>query len=427
MFKKFEKVSVEKIIYIIILLVMFLIPLLKFTTYIPVIRNFYINTFEIKRVYVLWTVIFFLLLTYIYVIFSKKEKISCIDIIIYILIILAFLSTQYALDFDKSFFGEKYRNEGLLTILSYYLLILNAKSIKREKYKKNIIKLFISIGVFQAMYAILQSYTTFPFIYRHSVGYMAMGLCSNPNFFGSYMVMQALLVGFMYVYNPRKVYLLLYILFGISLYLAESTGPVLSIVIAIIFSFFILPKRAKTIIKLLIILLLSFAFADYSLKYVQNSKFETQMIESYDISSDIKTITSKPKEEIASGRFVIWENSIPLVRQYWLIGCGLDNFKDAYPNGGYVVYDKAHNVYLQMAITNGVPALIIFLLLLFLAFLKGIRNKSKILIPLYMAFIGYSVQAFLNISVIDVAPYYYIMLGLIFSEYCLIEDKTINY
>ena len=34
-----------------------------------------------------------------------------------------------------------------------------------------------------------------------------------------------------------------------------------------------------------------------------------------------------------------------------------------------------------------------------------------------MAFIGYSVQAFLNISVIDVAPYYFIMIGLILSEY----------
>ena len=33
-----------------------------------------------------------------------------------------------------------------------------------------------------------------------------------------------------------------------------------------------------------------------------------------------------------------------------------------------------------------------------------------------MAFIGYSIQAFFNISVIDVAPYYYIILGLILTE-----------
>lgn len=417
----FKKINIEKIIYIIIVLVMILIPLLKLSTYIPAIERFYINTFEIKRVYVLWGSIFFLLLTYIYLMFSKKEKIGHIDIIIYILIILAFISTNYAIDFDKSFFGEKYRYEGLLTILSYYFLILNAKSIKQEKYKKNIIKIFISIAVFQSMYALLQSYTDFPFIRRHSLNYMAMGLCSNPNFFGSYMVMQVLIVGYMYLYNPKKRYLILYILFAITLYIAESTGPVLSVIVALIFSVFIMPKKLTKIIKLLILLLLSFGFANISLKYIQTNKYEQELLENYDISSEISTITEKPKEEIGNGRLVLWENSLPLVKQYWLTGCGLDNFKDAYPYHGKVTFDKAHNVYLQISITNGLPALIAFLTLLFVAFIKGIKLKNSFLTPIYMAFIGYSIQAFFNISVIDVAPYYYIILGLIFSEY--IEKK----
>jgi len=411
-----KKINVEKIIYIFIILIMILIPLLKLSTYIPVIEKFYINVFEIKRVYVLWGAIFFLLITYLYLIFSKKQKIGCIDIIIYILIVLAFISTKYAIDFEKAFFGEMYRYEGLLTILSYYFLILNVKSIKNEKYKKNIINVFIMIGVFQSLYALLQSYTDVSFIRRHSTGYMAMGLCSNPNFFGSYIIMQLLIVGYMYVYKPKKIYLLLYILFAISLYIAESTGPVLSAVITLIFSLFISTKKNKRIIKLTLVLILSFIFADLSLKYVQNNKFDRELIESYDISNDISTITKKPMEEIGNGRLLIWKNSLPLVREYWLIGAGLDNFRDVYPNSGNVIYDKAHNVYLQIAVTNGVPALIFFLILLFIAFIKGIIDKNAFLTPIYMAFIGYSIQAFLNVSVIDVAPYYYIIIGLIFSE-----------
>ena len=168
---------------------------------------------------------------------------------------------------------------------------------------------------------------------------------------------------------------------------------------------------------ILIILLSSFAFADYSLEYIQNNKFNQTLVESYDISTEISTITEKPKEEIANGRLQIWENSLPLVKEYWLIGCGLDNFRDAYPNNGGIIFDKAHNVYLQIAVTNGIPALIIFLILLFIAFIKGIKVKNNILTPIYMAFIGYSIQAFFNISVIDVAPYYYIIIGLIFSKY----------
>lgn len=411
-----KKLNIEKIIYVIILLVMVLIPLLKLSTYIPTIEEFYTNVFEIKRVYVLWGSIFLLLITYCYLILSKKEKIGYIDIILYVLIVLAFLSTNYAVDFLKAFFGEDYRYEGLLTILSYYLLVLNAKSIKQEKYKRNIIKLFISIGVFQSIYALLQSYTLLPFIRRHSSRYMAMGLCGNPNFFGSYMVMQSLLVGYMYIYRAKKRYLLLYILFSITLYLAESTGPVLSALCALVFSIFVIPKKWKKILLLIILMLLSFGFASKSLKYVQTKKFNTYIHEDWEIVEEISSLTEKPKEQIGNGRLLLWKNSLPLVREYWLIGCGLDNFQNIYPNAGYVKYDKAHNVYLQISVTNGVPALILFLILLFLAFIKGIKCKNSFLFPMYMAFIGYSIQAFLNISVIDVAPYYYIILGLIFSE-----------
>lgn len=409
--------NVEKIIYIVIVLVMILIPLLKLSTYIPSIERIYIEYFELKRVYILWLAIFFLLTTYIYLLLSKKEKIGLIDIIIYILTILAFISTKYALNFEKSFFGEMYRNEGLLTIISYYLLMLNAKSIKQEKYKKNIIKLFIFIGVFQSIYALLQSYTMLPFIRRHLIKYMAMGLCSNPNFFGSYMVMQLLIIGYMYVYNPKKRYLIIYILFGISLYIAESTGPALSAFVALIFSFFIIPKKWKKISKLILILILTFIFANLTLKYVQNNKFKVIMLDDYEITKEVKKVIKKPTQDIGNGRLMIWKNSLPLVKKYWLVGCGLDNFKDAYPNWGSVKYDKAHNVYLQIAITNGIPALIIFLILLFIVFIKGIKFKSNFFTPIYMAFIGYSIQAFLNISVIDVAPYYYIIIGILLSKY----------
>ena len=411
-----KKLNIEKIIYVIILLVMVLIPALKLSTYIPTIEKFYTNVFEIKRVYVLWGSIFLLLITYIYLILSKKEKISYVDIIVYVLIVLAFLSTNYAVDFLKAFFGEDYRYEGLLTILSYYLLILNAKSIRKEKYKKNIIKLFISIGVFQSIYALLQSYTLLPFIRRHSSRYMAMGLCGNPNFFGSYMVMQSLLVGYMYIYRSKKRYLLLYVLFSITLYLAESSGPVLSALCALIFSIFVIPKKWKKILLLIVLILLSFVFASKSLKDIQINKYNTYIHEEWEIVEEISSITKKPKEQIGNGRLLLWKNSLPLVKEYWLIGCGLDNFQNVYPNAGYVKYDKAHNVYLQISVTNGVPALIFFLILLFIAFIKGIKCRNSYIFPIYMAFIGYSIQAFLNISVIDVAPYYYIMLGLIFSE-----------
>jgi len=177
-----------------------------------------------------------------------------------------------------------------------------------------------------------------------------------------------------------------------------------------------MPKKIIKIIKILVILLLTFGSTYLSLKYIQNNKFNKTLYAAADIITELSTTSPKTIKEVSNGRLVVWEKSIPLVKKYWLTGCGLDNFKDAYPNEGYLKYDKAHNVYLQIAVTNGIPAIIIFLILLFVAFLKGIKLKNKFLTPIYIAFIGYSIQAFFNISVIDVAPYFYIILGLIFSD-----------
>ena len=66
-----KKFDIEKIIYIIIVSVMILIPLLKLSTYIPSIARLYVRYFEIKRVYILWISIVFLLTTYLYLILSK--------------------------------------------------------------------------------------------------------------------------------------------------------------------------------------------------------------------------------------------------------------------------------------------------------------------------------------------------------------------
>lgn len=67
--------------------------------------------------------------------------------------------------------------------------------------------------------------------------------------------------------------------------------------------------------------------------------------------------------------------------------------------------DKAHNEILNYAATSGVPAAILYMILIFLVFYRLWKNKEDdrvrtILIILF----GYVVQANLNISVVPVAP-----------------------
>ena len=55
--------------------------------------------------------------------------------------------------------------------------------------KTKFIKFLVIIAVINSIYALFQIYTDFDFILRYSDDkYMAMGLCGNPNFFGSFIV-----------------------------------------------------------------------------------------------------------------------------------------------------------------------------------------------------------------------------------------------
>lgn len=414
-----KKNDLERIIYYIVLILIIGLPAIKLLSYILFLNNIVDNTFVINHVYLLWVIIPPLIIIYLIGMFTKKFKFTYADYIIYVLIIFAILSTIFAVNTNISIFGEEYRYEGLLSIISYYLIFLNVKNISNKKYKDNIIYTFLIVGVFQVIYGILQVYTDFSFIKHFSKSYMAMGLCGNPNFFGSYIIMQLMLSISLYLIERKNKYLLLTIIFFIGLTLAGSTGPFLGFILSFIFLIICFYKKTniKTIIKTIILLIITYLIIDCSLNYVYNSGIDRN----YNISTEIvDTLITKDKNSntIGNGRFNLWKNSLPLVKKYWLVGAGLDNFREVYPPNSisHISFDKAHNVYLQMAITNGSIVLILYCTLCFIIFIKGIRFKSRYYISVYMAFIGYSIQAFANISVIDIAPCFFIMLGLIYSK-----------
>ena len=115
----------------------------------------------------------------------------------------------------------------------------------------------------------------------------------------------------------------------------------------------------------------------------------------------------------------IWKNTLKIVPKNLIHGVGVDNYyyafdgKPLYSKNGKVFYDKAHNEYLQILITEGIFCLISYLAFYGIITVRGtkysFKNKEVYFI---LPIIGYLVQAFFNISVIEVAPIFYIALGL---------------
>lgn len=415
----FKMKLLDKLIYRFVIIFMISIPLFKFISYVLYFKGVILNSYDFNHVYVLWISLPILVIFYIISMISKK--INYIDIILYFLIILAFVSTFLAQDINISIFGETNRNEGLLTILNYYFVFLNIKNLSDKRYKYNIVKIFLILGVIQVIYSIFQVYTNFDFIKHFSKEYMAIGLCGNPNFFGSYMVMLVLISSTLYLLKDKITYFVLSLIYALGLFLANSTAPFIGFVLGLIFLIIFSFKNINKInlIKLITLFIILFFINDYTL----NLRYETIKEDNrrynikYEITDTVNSIVSKNNEyNYGSSRIKLWKNLIPVAKKYYLFGAGLDNLRVVYPKDKGLVYDKAHNIYYQILITNGIFALSIYCLLCLIIFIKGFKIKDNLYIALYVAFVGYSIQAFGNISVIDVAPYFFIILGLLYSK-----------
>ena len=117
--KKLKKINLDKILYILVLVIMIGIPVLKFMMYIPFIKN--IDPYRVSRlrVYFFWISLLPSLFIYLYSVVSGERKITYIDYLIYFLIFTLFISSTFAIDFQKSIWGVDARYDGLLTLANY--------------------------------------------------------------------------------------------------------------------------------------------------------------------------------------------------------------------------------------------------------------------------------------------------------------------
>lgn len=327
------------------------------------------------------------------------------------------------------------RYEGLYSIL-YYLSIMLLSTFVSKKYKKTLVFSILFCGMVQACYAICQCYELFGvklfyYRYRYYDGayqttingkqLLITGLISNPNFFATYMLL-CLSYSLGLFIDSKKLIMgvvcsLFSMLFMFALLISNVTSCIVGLVFVCILIFIYCLKR-KLLKKLFVIISILVAISCLTMK-----------LEKTKLIKDVRK-TSSEVTDIANGnynnnygtnRLYIWKETVKIIPQYFWHGVGIDSYHKAF-NGTsltlrqrnkVVIYDKAHNEYLQILITQGIFALISYIWLYGYVVISGIKKGFKSeQIYLVLPIIGYLVQAFFNISVIEVAPIFFISLGL---------------
>jgi O-antigen ligase len=353
--------------------------------------------------------------------FNFEHKIALVFLIT--MLIPSILSPQKYV----AFMGNIQRNEGFVMYCIYILLFILAS--KYFVLNRKLLNLVLIFSCIMGVYGILQFYGIDP-VQFWMFGFIqvsdSIGMIGNRNFFSSYLCIFLFISMAIYIFYGGKRYLIYsIILFTALICTLTRSGWLAFIIYSIIGLIFVIKDKKR--LKKSGIVFISFLSIFLLLNLSTNGKIIGRATNTIAID---ETGIAKVED---SGRIEILNISWSAFKDNPFIGWGPDTLKyrldsqysekhQEYINKHSAYIDKSHNEFLEYAVSNGIWNLISYLLLLGLIMYKLIENINNNLFKvLLLTLLGYLVQSFFNISVIMVAPIFWIFLGFCVKE---IEGKS---
>jgi len=355
----------------------------------------------------------------------QKDRIN-ISLFIYFILLAA---SVYAAE-NKVFaiIGVPGRWEGLVTITLYMFLFITARLYLVPD--EGLFKIILVTAIIVSIYGILQTMNFDPFprdVLRENWSKRAFSTMGNPNFLGSYIVLIIPTSIYFYIIKKNITGLTAYAILFYCLLSTGTRGAWLGTITSIMafaaihYMYFRYSKGEFTrYIILLVITILLLALYNF---YTEGAFIDRFL----SIARDANEFLTKGDRADYSGanRGFIWKRVAELIKKRPLAGYGIENLGEAFKKyytqdmielWNEVRYlDKAHNEYLHIAVTSGIPSLLVYLTFISQIILKGLfRLKNcKTALLILSSVIGYMTAAFFNISVVSVAYVYWIFLGLL--------------
>jgi hypothetical protein len=352
---------------------------------------------------------------------NLKIKASIQDISIFFMLIWVILSSMLSQHKDIVLIGFKHRYEGMLMLSIYLFLFLIAYKYFNKDDVHKLITLLLIASIPISIYGILQFYNIelLPDSVRSLRHRHAASTFGNRNFSGSYAAMMFTLSAIWYLKTKKIVFLLssnlLFYLLVASMTRSAWLGAFFSAITTSILFRNIINNNIKRFIILVFSCSLLFGLLNID-QYVSNRVLGLKTDIDRISSSDVAQV-----RKVGSNRGFIYTNTIPLLPNSILVGTGPDTFhqvfdkekvKEEFGENSKKNFDKAHSEYLQSFVTIGFPYLVFYLILLWTTLKKLYSQKNNLVAAaLFGSILSYTIQATFNISVVSVAPIFWIILG----------------
>jgi O-antigen ligase len=388
-----------------------------------------IDYYYLPKVLSIYVLCIFMLLFYFVKLRKKIISTYAPDFLLVGYIFLITLSTFFSIDRAMSLIGRPFRWEGFAVIFCYIFIYFIAS--KYYIFFNKHLKYFIIFSTLIAAYGTIQYYgyeVIKPDFFRINWIGHSYSTIGNRNFLGSYLVLALPVSMYYYIYSKRIGYLISSCILYSCLLCTLARGAWIGFSVLLLFFIFYIFKY-KIYIKYLLVMLGAFVIVTYIINITSGGNLLNR---ASSLKSDIKNITS---DYGGSNRIFIWKNSLKLIPTNPILGSGPDTLGIAFMEhfgdeakqifkSTDIVIDKAHNEYLQQAVTTGIPSMVLYILFGLTILIKAHKNieNNKLLIPLFCCILGYAVQAFFNISVVSVAPVMWALLGI--TSNLAYDEKT---
>lgn len=357
-------------------------------------------------------------------IFKKNRLVNSL-VLVYILILT--YSLTYSIDLELSLFGLHVWKDGYIVQLIYFTLFFAAQT--RFKIEWKLINWMVIVGTAISIYGLFQSIgIDFMQVTNFKTLPVIAGMY-NQNFLGSYLVLLLPITVFLFLKEGSISYLFalfaqFYCLLG-TLTRGAWLGFICSFLVLIILfikrKFIIINTGKKFIMLMSCIIITIFLF-----EVVNNGILIGRFFSIFQDTSNL--VMGEDIAYVGSYRGFIWSKTIDYIIQKPLYGYGIQNimiyfFADHMTEmketlGQVILVNNVHNEYLQIAVSTGIPSLIVISIATVAVLKKAIMNlKSNVIyIPIVASLIGYLVQYFFSLSFITNTFIIYIFLGAILER-----------
>ncbi len=356
--------------------------------------------------------------------FEKKFIWAYIPLIIYVLcLIIATVTSKDIFTSVNGLFGLKViplgGDENNLVLLStawftglitwIFSIVLFFVAYKVED-KRKLLKYMIITASIIGLISLFQ-YFNFNIVPHENFkdNYRPYGTIGHHNYLAAYCVFIVPASIHFFIVDKKKTWLLSSILIYTGMIVSGTRGSWIAFAITmVIMAYYYLKKKEYR--KWFIVAILALGFVTAILMLTKDGALYSRLSTvSQNVSDGLQL-----KSSAGSNRMSIWKQVIPIIFEHWSFGVGLDNLIYYGVHLGNTVIGKSDNIYLDLAVSAGIPALLSYLVFLSYFIFRKWKNEKTFLF--FIMIFTYLVQAFFTNDVLMVLPLFWIVLGMSFSN-----------